>query len=171
VPKPLIQTCITVFFSSLSILAFEIALLRLCSIRFSYHYATAIISISMIGFVAGGTIAYWRQRSTFNSHLPDPTAPGTLMLFLGTLGLTMPTIVLISFFISFDQYKLLWDKSQLFYLALLAASLAVPFILYGTMMPLLLAARPVLTDIHLPSHIILPPCTRALHFALRTHEA
>jgi len=40
-----------VFFSSFNILAFEIILIRIYSIRFSYHYASLIISIAMTGLV------------------------------------------------------------------------------------------------------------------------
>jgi hypothetical protein len=52
-----------VFFASLSILSFEIALIRIFSIRFSYHYASLIISISMIGLVLGGIFTYFKKGS------------------------------------------------------------------------------------------------------------
>jgi len=143
--KPLLRTCAMVFFSSLSVLGFEVALVRLCSIRFSYHYATPIISISMVGFVVGGVVAYLRQRVRHHS-LPDPLVPETVTPFLIALSLAMPLVLAVSFFVPFDQYRLLWQNSQLAYLALLACVFAAPFFVYGTMMPLLFKARPLLAD-------------------------
>lgn len=141
-PRPLFQTCATIFFASLSVLGFEVALVRLCSIRYSYHYATLIISISMIGFVLGGVVASLNQKSSLGRHLPDPLTPRTLLPFLTTLVIAMPMVAVAPSFVPFDQYRLLWENGQLVYLIVLACTLAVPFFVYGTMMPLLFKARP-----------------------------
>jgi small basic protein len=53
--------CLFIYLSSLSALAFEISLIRIFSIRLSYHYASVIVSISMLGLVLGGMRAYLRR--------------------------------------------------------------------------------------------------------------
>ena len=51
-----------VFVSSLSVLSFEILLIRIFTIRLSYHYASLIISLSMAGLVMGSLLVFFRQR-------------------------------------------------------------------------------------------------------------
>jgi len=53
---------LVIFFSSFTVLAFEITLIRVFSIRFSYHYASLIISVSMLGLVLGGIFAYFVEQ-------------------------------------------------------------------------------------------------------------
>ena len=139
-PRPLFQTCTMVFFASLAVLAFEVALVRLCSIRYSYHYATVIISISMVGFVLGGIFSFLRQKPLLNLRFPDPLTPRTLLPFLTALVVSMPLVAAAPALVPFDHYRLLWENGQLLYLMVLACVLAVPFLVYGTMMSLLFKA-------------------------------
>lgn len=143
--RPMFQTCTMVFFASLSVLGFEVVLVRLCSIRYSYHYATLVISISMIGFVLGGIVAFLNQKSVPVRFLPDPLTPRTLLPFLAALVVVIPLAAAAPRFVPFDPYRLLWDNGHLFYMIALTCALAVPFFVYGTMMPLLFKTRPGLT--------------------------
>jgi hypothetical protein len=122
---------------------FEITLVRIFSIRFSYHYASLIISISMLGLVPGGIFAYFkghRRRSTEalptlrpsriltfpHSHIP--------MLYVFMLALSYPFVFIISPVIPFDYYRALWEDMQILYLLFFALSLSVPFFLYGVIL-------------------------------------
>ncbi|HOE17876.1 MAG TPA: hypothetical protein PLX02_09675 [Syntrophorhabdaceae bacterium] len=117
-----------IFFSSLTVLAFEITLVRLFSIRFSYHYASLIISISMLGLVAGGIWAYMRSRKETIS----PTHILTHSVF--SLALSYPLTFIISSVIPFDHYRALWEDIQIVYLLFFVFSLSVPFFLYGVIL-------------------------------------
>jgi len=59
---------LVIFFSSFTVLAFEITLIRVFSIRFSYHYASLIISVSMLGLVLGGIFAYFAEQKIRKSE-------------------------------------------------------------------------------------------------------
>lgn len=144
-PRPLLQSSMMVFFASLSVLGFEVALVRLCSIRYSYHYATLIISIAMIGFVLGGLVSFLCRKPVRGRLLPDPLAPRTLLPFLTALVVATPLAAAAPRLIPFDQYRLLWDNGQILYLVMLVCVMALPFFVYGAMMSLLFRARPGLT--------------------------
>lgn len=145
-----------IFFASLSILSFEIALIRIFSIRFSYHYASLIISISMIGLVLGGIFTYLRRNSEkirilgFEgpSDLKPPHLPISPSLHLSAflLSLSYPVIFIFSSIIPLDHYRMLWENIQLTYLFLFMASCSVPFFLYGIIISLSLSSYPKMVN-------------------------
>jgi len=108
-----------IFFSSLSILAFEIILIRIFSVRFSYHYAALVISISMTGLVIGGVYTYLKSLT-----------PRTLF-YVFLLSLAYPFVFIISILLPLDHVRMLWENIQVLYLLLFAIALALPFFLYG----------------------------------------
>lgn len=120
-----------VFFSSLTVLAFEITLIRVFSIRFSYHYASLIISISMLGLVLGGIFAYFREWKRKGAEEQRRSSSHPLTFYVFTLALSYPLIFIISSIIPFDHYKALWEDVQILYLLFFILSLSVPFFLYG----------------------------------------
>lgn len=127
-----------VFFASLSVLAYEVSLIRLFSIRFSYHYASLTVSISMLGLVAGALAHY--LRSTRGPHVSGAAPPVDTLpvppadaLFSG-LALSYPLIPIISALVPFDPYRLLWDRTVALYLPLLVLLQALPFFFYGWML-------------------------------------
>ena len=124
-----------VFFSSLSILSFEIALIRIFSIRFSYHYASLIISISMLGLVLGGIYTYFKT----SSRHPISLAPHLLVI---ALALSYPAIFIFSSVIPLDHYRMLWENAQILYLFLFIASCSIPFFLYGIILSSCLSSYP-----------------------------
>ncbi len=129
-----------IFFSSLTVLAFEVTLVRIFSIRFSYHFASLIISIAMLGLVLGGIFAYFkgqRRRSTEallpSSHSPilPFSHPHIPTLYVLMLALSYPLTFIISSTVPFDHYRALWEDVQIIYLVCFILSLSVPFFLYG----------------------------------------
>jgi hypothetical protein len=145
-----------VFFASLSILSFEIALIRIFSIRFSYHYASLIISISMIGLVLGGIFTYLKKnvaktrgRGVEGSSDLKPLEslnPRILEPYVFFLSISYPVIFIFSSIIPLDHYKMLWENIQVLYLFLFMASCSIPFFLYGIIISLSLSSYPKMVN-------------------------
>jgi hypothetical protein len=112
-----------VFFASLSMLSFEVTLVRLFSMRFSYHYAALVISIAMAGLVLGGIYASLRKDSS-----------NAVARWGFGLALAYPAILFLSVLLPVDYYRLLWDARQSFFLVLFIVLLACPFFAYGVIL-------------------------------------
>lgn len=134
---------LVIFFSSFTVLAFEITLIRIFSIRFSYHYASLIISVSMLGLVLGGIFAYFKeqkrrreeeQRSRRAESEKFFSSPHPLAIYVFILALSYPLVFIVSSAIPFDQYRALWEDVQIFYLLCFVFLLSVPFFLYGVIL-------------------------------------
>jgi hypothetical protein len=123
-----------IFFAALSVLVFEVCLVRVFSIRFSYHYASLVVSISMMGLVFGGLCAYVGRCGRITNR-PFLTATG--------LCLSFPLCFLLSSMVPFDYYRIIWEKKEMAYLFVIFLVLAIPFFFYGLMLSNLLAAFPV----------------------------
>ena len=113
---------LVIFLCSFSSLAYEITLTRIFSISLSYHFASMIISIAMLGIGASGTVLSLVPR------LKDPSRIAFESLLL---GLSFSASTLLSKTIPFDPVKLLWAKSQLFYIVLYYLFLSIPFFFTG----------------------------------------
>ncbi len=122
-----------VFFSSLTTLAFEIVLIRIFSIRFSYHYASLIISIAMTGLVFGGIAVFLKKDLFLRIGIEK---------YAASLSFSCPLIFIIFYFIPMDYYKILWERIQIFYLLLFMASCSVPFFFYAIILSLALSFNP-----------------------------
>ncbi|MCX7856837.1 MAG: MFS transporter [Deltaproteobacteria bacterium] len=110
-----------VFLSSFSVLFFEILLLRIFSIQLSYHFASFIIGISVFGIVIGSLCVYnLNKKLKISIH-------GAFF----TLSVSFPFQLLISSFIPFDHYQILWDKFQYLYLLVQIITVIIPFFFYG----------------------------------------
>lgn len=124
-----------IFFSSLTVLAFEITLVRVFSIRFSYHYASLIISISMLGLVLGGIWAYFveqRSRGAVSPSRPPASSHSRMLTpYVFALSLSYPLVFIVSSIAPFDHYRALWEDIQILYLLFFVLPLSVPFFLYG----------------------------------------
>ncbi len=102
-----------VFFCSLTTLSFEILLIRIFSIRLSYHYASLIISLSMTGLVIGGLIVYFGQRRRHFSSFPSSRI---LHYFAAALTVSCPAVFILLSVIPLDHVRMLWEKIQVVYL-------------------------------------------------------
>ncbi len=111
-----------IFFCSSSTLAYEIALTRIFSITFWYHFAFMIISIAMLGIGASGTVL------SLYTPLKDPSKIGVYTLLLG-ISISMTYIA--SNQIPFDPVRLSWDRMQFFYIGIYYITLSIPFFFTG----------------------------------------
>ena len=104
-------------------LCFEVGLLRIFAVCFSYHYAALVLSISMAGVVLGGIYATFKGRASFEA--------GRWGL---ALALSYPAILLLSRMLPADYYRLMWETRQVFFVGLFIVCLAFPFLLYGVIL-------------------------------------
>jgi len=128
-----------VFLLSAAGLAFEVTLTRVFALAQWYHFAFMSVSLALLGFGASGSALSLLQGATERVR----AAPGRA---LGGLAALFSLGVLVSYlvvnFLSFDSYRVAWDRAQLFYFALYYLSLALPFFFSGLAVGGLLAARP-----------------------------
>jgi hypothetical protein len=121
-PYPLI------FFCSFITLSFEILLIRIFSIRLSYHYASLIISISMAGLVIGSLLVFFKQKTFLLYNLSS----SKLLQFASiALAVSCPAIFMLLSFIPLDHVRMLWEEIQVVYLVLFILFCTIPFFLYG----------------------------------------
>jgi hypothetical protein len=128
-------TLSAVFFTSLSVLTFEILLLRVFSIVLWYHFAFMVVSISMLGFAASGTVlAALKGRRGAVPPLRSWyfLALGSSMVFSSFAVLKIP----------FDPVRLSWDWTQLLHISLYYLVLALPFFAAGFIVGTAFATRP-----------------------------
>jgi len=60
-----------IFFLSLGVLVYEIALTRVFSVALSYHYVFLVLSVAMFGLGAGGLVEHrWRRRTSSRDETP-----------------------------------------------------------------------------------------------------
>ncbi|MCM8758483.1 MAG: class I SAM-dependent methyltransferase [Candidatus Omnitrophica bacterium] len=79
-----------VFFLSLSVLIFEISLVRIFSVLMRYHYVFLIVSMSMCGLGIGGLVAFYLMKESKNLY--------PIMFFILILTtITMPLSVILIF--------------------------------------------------------------------------
>lgn len=110
-----------VFLSSFSTLFFEIMLVRIFSIKLSYHFASLIIGISIFGIVLGSLYVHLRKKKIgINSE----------KAFI-ILAFLFPFQFVLSFYVPFDHLRLLWEKIQIVYLILQIVLFILPFFAYG----------------------------------------
>ncbi|MBA4390455.1 MAG: hypothetical protein C0399_05910 [Syntrophus sp. (in: bacteria)] len=122
-----------IFFSSLTILAFEIILIRTFSVRFSYHYASLIISIAMTGIVFGGIAAFLKRDMLSRIGIERCAV---------VLSFSCPLIFILSSFIPMDYYRMLWENIQICYLLLFMLVCSIPFFVYAIILSLSLSSHP-----------------------------
>ena len=84
-----------VFLVSSSLLAFEIAFVRLMSVMLSYHYVFAIVSVSLFGLGVGGIFVHFSQLKVSGSDERPPFDSFALSAGLCSLTMTLSVIVAI----------------------------------------------------------------------------
>ena len=120
---------------SAATLAFEVNLTRIFSVSQFYHFAFMTVSLALLGFGASGTllslVPKLARRPTRTSAL---LSWGFALTAVGSYGLTL--------LLPFDSFRVALDPEQWGVLALHYLALATPFLCSGTVVGLLLAARP-----------------------------
>jgi hypothetical protein len=113
---------VPIFAGSLACLAYEIALTRIFSISFSYHFAFIVISVAMLGIGASGTLLTVYPKCKDLRFIP---------LYAVFLGVTIPCSYLLANSIPFDPARLAWDRMQILYIGLYSIVLSAPFLCFG----------------------------------------
>lgn len=131
VPERRVQAA--VFLLSAAVLADEILLIRLLSIRFWPHFVSLIVSQAMLGFGASGVaLSLLRERVGRN--------PGRTFAWLSlAAGPSVELCFLASQAVPFDPFLLLWEVSAWPAFCLFFAVLSVPFFLAGAAVAIPLA--------------------------------
>ena len=121
---------------SAATLLFEIALTRIFAVTQGYHFAFLAISLALLGFGASGTALAIVPALASRDIRPLMAGAGLLFAVAATGGLYVTNVL------PFDAYTLLWEPSQLGYLALYYLALAVPFFFAGAIVGACLAKHP-----------------------------
>lgn len=116
---------IGVFLISSSTLMLEISFIRLFSIAKWYHFAFMVVSIALFGFGASGSFL-----SVFRSLLKKDTLK-LLSLFSALFSLSIIASLVITNYVPFDPFRIVWDRFQILYLMIYFTVLAVPFFFSG----------------------------------------
>ncbi len=127
---------VCVLLVSAATLLFEIALTRIFAVTQGYHFAFLAISLALLGFGASGTALALFPALASRDIRPVVTGAGVLFAVTSTGGMYVINVL------PFDAYTLLWEPSQLAYLALYYLALAVPFFFAGSIVGACLARHP-----------------------------
>ena len=133
-PSPGLYACVLLV--SAATLLFEIALTRIFAVTQGYHFAFLAISLALLGFGASGTALALVPKLASRDIRPVVAGSGLLFAVSSTGGLYATNVL------PFDAYTLLWEPSQLAYLALYYLALAVPFFFAGSIVGGCLARHP-----------------------------
>ncbi|MDQ4010498.1 MAG: hypothetical protein M3228_07325 [Actinomycetota bacterium] len=117
-------------------LLYEVALTRIFSIAYGYHFAFLAMSLGLLGFGASGTLLGLRPPSR------QPLRPAVLARLAAAASLALVCGYAVSNLIPFDPYRVGWEPSQLALLAAYLLCYAVPFLLAGLVLGLPLTRWP-----------------------------
>lgn len=112
------------FFISLTVLLFEVAIIRLFSVVFFSNFAFIAISVALFGVAMGGLIVYWFEEKNEESNF---------LKFLGKLGIAFGVSIIL-FIIIFLQLNF---TNSIFLLAIGIILAAFPFVLANIILTLL----------------------------------
>ena len=121
---------------SAATLLLEIALTRIFAVTQGYHFAFLAISLALLGFGASGTALAIVPNVASRDVRPVIAGAGLLFAVTSVGGLYLVKGL------PFDAYTLLWEPSQLAYLAVYYMALAVPFFFAGSIVGAALAKHP-----------------------------
>jgi predicted membrane-bound spermidine synthase len=114
------------------VLAYEILLMRLLSIGYWHHFAYMVISMALFGFGASGAFLFLVFRR-IKARLDE-----WLVILAGTAGVSFPLSFHISQQIGLDPLQLVWQPGQWLRMLLTYVALAVPFLLAGGIVGIIL---------------------------------
>ncbi|MHC4294987.1 MAG: spermidine synthase family protein, partial [Planctomycetota bacterium] len=133
---PVRRTRVAIVLVSAVVIALELALMRMGSLRFWSHFAYMVISVAILGFGASGTVLTLSRRWILK-------APRGLMSLLAFgFALSIPLVSIAARAIPLDVQFLAWDLSQGIGVAALEALMFVPFFLSGMFVGIALMDSP-----------------------------
>ena len=118
--------CAGIFLISLSLLSYEIVLMRIFSITSWSHFAYMIISIALLGFGASGSFLFL-FREKIKKH---PAFTFSIFSFLYAVSIFFCSMI--SQLIPFNPFFIFWHKIQYLYLFFSYLVLFIPFFLGAT---------------------------------------
>ena len=117
-------------------LLYEVALTRIFSIAYGYHFAFLAISLGLLGFGASGTLLGLRRPSR------QPLRPGLLARLAAATSLALVCGYAVANLIPFDPYRVGWEPTQLVLLAAYLLCYGIAFLLAGLVLGLPLTRWP-----------------------------
>ena len=118
----MLATGLAVFIISMSVLAYEVMLMRIFSVTHWHHLAYMVISVALLGFGASGTFLSLFQK-TARKH-----ADFFLVLFSLLFSVSLALCLWVSQFIPFNLFVLIRDWHQFLHLLLYYLVFFVPFV-------------------------------------------
>ena len=125
---------VLLFFTSASVLAYEILLMRLLSITFWYHFAYMVISLALLGFGASGSFLFLLSRRVYEKM------DAWLVLLAGIAALSFPLAFSVAKEIGLDPLQLVWQNKEWVKMAATYLVMAIPFLLSGGIVGIILSA-------------------------------
>lgn len=123
-----------IFLLSFATLLLELALTRVLSVEYWYHFGFLVISTALLGFGSSGvTLSLWTK---LRERTPLDRATGSLSLLFGLVSLGS---FLLMQRIPFRPFQLLVDHLQFVWMPLYYLVLAAPFFCSGLAISLLLS--------------------------------
>ncbi len=119
------RRAILLFATSASVLAHELLLMRMLSFAFWHHFASMVISISLLGFGAAGAflfLAYERVKR-------DPE--GFLALLAAAAAVSFPGSLVLFRASGLDPLQLVWQGGEWLNMAWAYLALSMPFLFAG----------------------------------------
>lgn len=117
-------------------LLYEVALTRIFSIAYGYHFAFLAMSLGLLGLGASGTVLGVRRPPS------RPLAPAVLSRLAAAAAVALVVGYALANRIPFDPYRVGWEPSQLPLLAAYLLCYAVPFLFAGLALGLPLTRWP-----------------------------
>jgi spermidine synthase len=125
---------VLLFFTSASVLAYEILLMRLLSISFWYHFAYMVISLALLGFGASGSFLFLLSRRVYRNM------DAWLILLAGAASLSFPLAFSLAKEIGLDPLQLVWQSTEWVKMLATYLLMAIPFLLSGAIVGIILSA-------------------------------
>ncbi|MFC1825182.1 SAM-dependent methyltransferase [Thermodesulfobacteriota bacterium] len=122
-----------IFATSASALAYEILLMRLFSIGQWHHYAYMIISMALLGFGISGSLLF------LTIHRVRSHRDGWLVGLAALTAVAFPFAYSLSQIVPLDPLQLVWQPGQWWLMLLTYLLMALPFVLAGSIIGIILA--------------------------------
>ena len=117
----MVHYLVSVFLISGSLIAYEIALMRLLSISQWHHFAHMIISLALLGFGASGSVLAIAQHWVMRRFHVAYTISGLMC------AISLVCCFALSQYVPFNPFMMVWEPIQLLFLVARYLILAIPF--------------------------------------------
>jgi spermidine synthase len=125
---------VLLFFTSASVLAYEILLMRFLSISLWSHFAYMVISLALLGFGASGSFLFLLSGRVHRNR------DAWLVVLAGAASLSFPLAFSLAREIGLDPLNLVWQNKEWWRMFATYLVMAVPFLLSGGIVGILLSA-------------------------------